>query len=270
MARKSTVSHALLTRDEFNKQVFARDRYTCLFCEKPAADAHHILDRKLWDNGGNYLNNGASVCHDHHLQCEQTLLSVEEIRRAANITSPIIPAHLNPAAMYDKWGNQLVERNGKTYRLKGELFQEENVQKILKSVNLLTIFKSEPQIPILNIVHGQQSLVMKLLDFKDEIVCIPWLGSQLEEHESGELPDSWKIIESQEHIGGTIWTDAGICLNVDETLEWFDLLEVKAPNIQYKGTTEDIGTIPKGCWLIKPVKNLTAKEYRTTSVILYT
>lgn len=34
----------------------------CVFCKKPATEVHHILDRKLFDDGGYYENNGASVC----------------------------------------------------------------------------------------------------------------------------------------------------------------------------------------------------------------
>ncbi len=40
----------LLTRDEFRESVFARDQYTCVFCNKPAVDARHILERRLWGN----------------------------------------------------------------------------------------------------------------------------------------------------------------------------------------------------------------------------
>lgn len=35
----------LLTRDQFREGVFARDNYKCVFCDKPAVDAHHILER---------------------------------------------------------------------------------------------------------------------------------------------------------------------------------------------------------------------------------
>ena len=97
----------LLSREAFNEQVFKRDRMKCIFCTLPAVDAHHILDRKLFADGGYYLNNGASVCADHHLLCELTLLSVEHVRVSAGITEVIVPEGFDPAALYDKWGNKL-------------------------------------------------------------------------------------------------------------------------------------------------------------------
>lgn len=51
----------LLSRDEFRESVFARDRYKCIFCGKQAEetpegklDAHHIIERRLWSDGGYY------------------------------------------------------------------------------------------------------------------------------------------------------------------------------------------------------------------------
>lgn len=61
---------ALLSRDAFRESVFARDKRTCVFCECPAVDAHHIIKRRLWPDGGYYLDNGASVCEAHHVQCD--------------------------------------------------------------------------------------------------------------------------------------------------------------------------------------------------------
>ena len=56
---------SLLSRAEFRDSVFKRDKNKCVFCDKAAIDAHHIIERKLWNDGGYYLNNGASVCEEH-------------------------------------------------------------------------------------------------------------------------------------------------------------------------------------------------------------
>src|SRR5271163_2337560 len=72
----------------------ARDKGRCVFCDNPAKDAHHIIERRLWDDGGYYLDNGASVCREHHLACEMTTISVEDVRLACGVTKPIIPSHL--------------------------------------------------------------------------------------------------------------------------------------------------------------------------------
>lgn len=118
----------LLSRENFRNQVFKRDHHTCVFCDKLAQDAHHILERRLWSDGGYYLDNGASVCEEHHLACERTDISVEDVRQACGITQAIIPPQLFMDESYDKWGNPVLP-NGQ--RLRGELFHDESVQKIL-------------------------------------------------------------------------------------------------------------------------------------------
>jgi 5-methylcytosine-specific restriction endonuclease McrA len=63
----------LLTRDEFRDRVYARDKHKCVFCGVPATEAHHILDRKCYPDGGYYLNNGASVCNPCHFYARTQL-----------------------------------------------------------------------------------------------------------------------------------------------------------------------------------------------------
>jgi len=127
----------LLTRDGFRESVFERDEHTCVFCHLPAVDAHHIIERRLWPDGGYYISNGASVCEEHHLACEMTTISVEEVREACGILKPIIPPHLYGDQIYDKWGNIVLPN---TQRLKGELFFDESVQKILGKGGVLDLF----------------------------------------------------------------------------------------------------------------------------------
>ena len=98
----------LLSREEFKRQVFARSCGACVFFGKPSVDAHHILERKLFVDGGYYLLNGAAVCEVHHWDCESTALSVEAVRAAAGLTGPaLLPSALDPAGTYDKWGNRV-------------------------------------------------------------------------------------------------------------------------------------------------------------------
>lgn len=134
----------LLTRDEFRARVFARDKHVCVFCEKPAVDAHHILERRLFSDGGYYISNGASVCAEHHIACEMTTISVEDVRLACGITKPIIPEHLYDDQSYDKWGNTILP-NGQ--RTKGELFHDESVQKVLKQGGVLHLFTDYVKYP---------------------------------------------------------------------------------------------------------------------------
>jgi len=134
----------LLDRSLFRESVFERDGHQCVFCESPAVDAHHILDRALWPDGGYYLDNGASVCETHHLECEKTNISVEQVREAAGITNVILPPQLSRDEKYDKWGNQILN-NGT--RIKGPMFRNEGTQKMLKAANALTLFSDRVKYP---------------------------------------------------------------------------------------------------------------------------
>lgn len=127
----------LLSRDDFREAVFERDGHKCVLCGAPADDAHHILERRLWSDGGYYIDNGASVCEPCHLLCEQTVVSVEEVRRACGITNVVVPDHLYPDHVYDKWGNGILA-NGQ--RTKGELFEDPSVQKVLREGGVMDLF----------------------------------------------------------------------------------------------------------------------------------
>lgn len=121
----------LLTRDEFRNAVFARDKYKCVICSEPAKDAHHIIERRLFPDGGYYLENGASVCEDCHLKAESTEISCNELRDKIGIKNFPIPPHLYRDQEYDKWGNHVMA-NGN--RSKGELFGDASVRKVLQPV----------------------------------------------------------------------------------------------------------------------------------------
>lgn len=128
----------LLTRDIFRNSVFERDRHQCVVCGQPAIDAHHIMERRLFgDNGGYFLDNGASMCSKHHIEAEQTTISCDYIREAARIETVILPEHLYEDCTYDKWGNMILSSG---LRTKGELFDDISVQKILEQGGVLDSF----------------------------------------------------------------------------------------------------------------------------------
>ncbi len=97
----------LLTREQFKAQVFERSHGRCVRCGEPAVDAHHILERKLFSDGGYYLSNGAAVCADCHLACERTTVSVKDVWAMASIAAPALPPGWEPTACWDKWGNRV-------------------------------------------------------------------------------------------------------------------------------------------------------------------
>lgn len=50
------------------------------------ADSKRTADRRLWPDGGYYLDNGASLCEQHHLMAEATLIECERLREACGET----------------------------------------------------------------------------------------------------------------------------------------------------------------------------------------
>lgn len=184
----------LLTRDQFREAVFERDGHKCVFCEKPAVDAHHILERRLWPDGGYYLNNGASVCEAHHLACERTLIPVETVRTYCGITKIIVPPHMYEDHIYDKWGNGILE-NGK--RTKGELFFDPSVQKVLEEGGALSCFvdyvkyprthhvpwspgihSDDRVIPSMGIFSGRRVIVTEKMDGENTSVYTNYLHAR--------------------------------------------------------------------------------------------
>jgi hypothetical protein len=127
----------LLTRDEFRHQVFERDKHLCVVCKSHAKDAHHILERRLFPDSGYYIDNGASVCDNCHKKSEMTIISCDELRALAGIKQVIMPPHLYPDHQYTKWGDVILD-NG--MRLRGELFFDESVQKVLKEGLVLSLY----------------------------------------------------------------------------------------------------------------------------------
>lgn len=129
----------LLSREEFKESVFKRDNNKCVMCHAPAVDAHHVLDRKLFTDGGYYLKNGASLCSSCHEKAERDEISVQDILAKTGIdkvTGMILPSDLRiseddenvDSIHFDKWGNFCLY--GVWYP--GSRFYEPSVQKQLE------------------------------------------------------------------------------------------------------------------------------------------
>ncbi len=133
----------LLTRDEFRESVFKRDGHKCVICQNPAKDAHHIMERRLFDNGGYFIENGVSVCEAHHIEAEQTIIDPSKFYEILDVKR-VLPDNLYEEFEYTKWGDIIL--SNKT-RLKGPLFFDESVQKVLKSGNVLDLYSPYVKYP---------------------------------------------------------------------------------------------------------------------------
>lgn len=57
-------------RARFRKEVFERDRHKCGCNETKNLEAHHIINRNYWKNGGYKLDNGITLCPECHMKAE--------------------------------------------------------------------------------------------------------------------------------------------------------------------------------------------------------
>lgn len=137
---QKTLPQGLLSREAFTHAVIARSGGRCVCCPQPAVDAHHILERKLFADGGYYLDNGAALCAVHHLAAEWTQLSCEMLRLAAGIETLRLPEGFDPSASYDKWGNRC---HADGTRSPGPLFADTGCRRALASGGFLGIFVVE-------------------------------------------------------------------------------------------------------------------------------
>lgn len=81
-------------RHDFRESVFSRDCFKCKICgenDLGVLDAHHIEDRKSFENGGYVLENGITLCPNCHWLVEHGLYSTD--RLYAEIASSLEDAH---------------------------------------------------------------------------------------------------------------------------------------------------------------------------------
>lgn len=108
----TNTNNNLLSRDTFRNKVFERDNHTCIIpgCGKPAVDAHHIIERRLWQDaseyGGYFLCNGASLCEEHHIAAEKNFFPPQYLWQLLKISEPVRPKSFKPDVDYNKWGNE--------------------------------------------------------------------------------------------------------------------------------------------------------------------
>lgn len=287
-----SVKRTLLERSEFSAAVFARDHGKCVFCGEAADDAHHIMERRLFLDGGYYLDNGASVCHEHHMMCETTEISVEEVRTAAGVVNPMVPPHLDPSLSYDKWGNPCLP-NGT--RQPGELFFEEGVQKALERGGKLDVFThyiKYPRTPHFSWsasiadddkiadgheFDGHRVIGSVKMDGENSSLYTDYLHARSIDGRShpsrdwlkrywaercGNIPERWRVCGENMFAthsiryeglrsffyGFSVWNEFNVCLSWDETLEWFQLLDVEPVEVLYDGVYDEakLKAIAKG------------------------
>lgn len=265
----------LLSREKFRESVFERDSGKCVFCNSDGVDAHHIMERRLFPDGGYYIENGITVCEICHLRCESTEISVEEARAAAAIKIVVLPPHLYRDQRYDKWGNPILETG---FRLPGELADDESVRKILHETVIFDQRLKYPRtyhlpwsnptkddrfIEDVSFFEGKEVVVTEKMD--GENTTLYPFGLHARSVDSGNHPSrtwvkkfwaniSGDIPEGMRICGENVFAKHSIqyesldsyflgfsiweglrCLSWDETQEWFQLLEIKSVPVLFEG-----------------------------------
>lgn len=276
----------LLTRDDFRNRTLSRHNGKCCVpsCNNVAKDAHHIIERRLWDDGGYYFDNGAAVCEEHHIQAETTELSVEQLREYCDIRTITIPDGFYKEEKIDKWGNPILP-NGN--RLRGPLFDDESVQKILKQGNMLQLFSKWIKYPRTchlpfspgarkddrvwkdcSAFEGKEVVVTIKMDGENTTIYSDGLHARSidgRNHPSrawvkgfwaqlaGNIPEDLRICGENLYakhsihyedltsyfLGFSVWTDRNVCLGWDDTLEWFELLDISPVKEIYRGIFDE-------------------------------
>jgi hypothetical protein len=290
----------LLTRDEFRNAVFQRDGHKCIFCGKTDnLDAHHICERRLFgDSGGYFLSNGATVCDEHHLACEMTTISCEEVREKAGITKVILPEHLYDDYTYTKWGD-IVLPSGQ--RLKGELFFDESVQKILKVGGVLdryikytkyprswhapfseSLTKDDKQLKNMDHFHNKEVVVTLKMDGENSNIYNDyyharsidgnshpsqnWLKNFIAQWQH-EIPEGWKFVGENLYAKHSIHYD-----NLPTYFMLFSIFNEKNVCLSWDEVEEwakllDLETVPviyRGIYDEKNIRSLYTKDMRDT------
>lgn len=109
-----------MTRNSFRERCVSRDGGECIVptCDRevtPSPDGpgevHHIIERKLWEDGGYFPANGASVCNPHHRMAEENIIPPQAFWRWAGVDNPVVPVEdTTDGEGYidvDKWGEPL-------------------------------------------------------------------------------------------------------------------------------------------------------------------
>jgi hypothetical protein len=225
-----------MERDAFREAVFDRDGGQCVvpWCDHYAVDAHHLMERRLWEDGGYHLDNGVSLCAGHHKEAEANVLSPDDLRKWAGITNVILPEGLDHTKEYDKWGRIKYPR---TYHLPWSPGRTTD-DKVLPN---LDAFEGR-EVVITEKVDGENTTIRRdgtharSLD-TDYHPTRTWVRN-LHGKIGWEIPEGWRLCG--ENVQGkhtikysalpsffllfSIWDEHNRCLSWDNTVTYADML----------------------------------------------
>lgn len=232
----------LLGRERFKEEVFKRDRYRCIICGDPAVDAHHLIDRKCWPDGGYYLDNGVSLCSYCHLLAESCEYDHNFLRWKSSITKLLLPDSLccYSADSINKWGHQLDNSIFK-YPRTMHLPWSDKLQNDDRKIESLEGFDGEAIVCTEKMDGENTSLYRDYIHARSPSPITPHPSrnkiKELHDRIRRDIPEGWRVCGenlyakhsiSYKDLPGyfmvfSIW-DGDTCLDWSVTKEWCELL----------------------------------------------
>lgn len=251
----------LLTRDEFRTQVLERDSNTCVLCDKSAVDVHHIIDRKCFTDGGYYINNGVSLCSNHHIDAEKGILGCDTLRNVSGIKIIVLPNEFDETLEYNKWGEVLSDDNKFKYPRTKHFSWSEGVTSDDKIVTDLSHFEGQEVICSVK-MDGENTSILRNSCYARSLDSnnhpsrnwVKGLWGTIKH----DIPEKWRICGENLYATHSIhydnlpsyfmvfniWNEENVCLSWDETLDYCFLLNLTPVKVIYRGIF-DINIINK-------------------------
>jgi len=239
----------LLSRDSFREGVFKRDKHLCVVCKSPAVDAHHLLDRKLFSDGGYYLDNGVSLCSACHIEAENGNITPQELREFAGINCMILPEGYDSNLSYDKWGKSFPEyvKYPRTFHLPWSEKCSDDDKKLIDTTHfdrcevVVSIKMDGENTTLYSDKNHARSLDSKNHPSRNWVKGL-WASI------AHEIPKGWRICGENLYAEHTIpynnlasyfqvisiW-DREWCMSWDETVEWCKLFDLETVPVFYRG-----------------------------------
>lgn len=141
----------VLPLGDFIKAVQKRDRGQCVICGDITHEVSFVVDPLVFEDGedtssrlSQVMSNGVLLCEGHAYEAKTTLLSVQDIRKAAGMSDWSLPDTFEHDQEYDRYGNAILPSG---QRMKGPWFFHEEVQKALDEGSVLSIFTDRVKMP---------------------------------------------------------------------------------------------------------------------------
>ncbi len=236
-------------RKVFKDEVFKRDNHKCVVCDRVGKDAHHIMDRSLFEDGGYDINNGVTVCHECHLKAERGEISPRELRRFANIHNIILPNGLSEDVNYDKWGKPISSyfKYPRTFHIPGSNIS--NDDKVHDDID----FFVDKEIVITEKMDGENFTMYndychaRSLDSESH-PSQSWIRNYHNTIKCN-IPNGWRVCGEYMYathaieydnlksyfLVFSIWDEYNECLSWQDTQIWCELLELELVPVIYKG-----------------------------------